>query len=103
MSYQFKFDSENFTTNDLCNRIVIELSIKASEDDYEWDFESIHDETADCDRKIEDFTQEEQEKINALAEACANDNACNAYQDAIEAAGDRAYDEWKDRQMEEGE
>lgn len=103
MSYQFKFDSNHFVTNDLCNKITIELSISASRYDYEWSFETIHDDTADCERQIEDFTQEEQTKIHALAEEYAQEHSGEAYQDAIEAAGDRAYDEWKDRQMEEGE
>lgn len=103
MSYKFEIESEHFTKNELCNRIEIEISISAQRHDYQWEIESIYDLDADCERKLEDFTEKEQAFIDARAEKCAYDNSSDAYQDAIEAAGDRAYDEWKDRQMEEGE
>lgn len=100
MSYKFEFESNQFSTNDSCNRIEIELHIRAERHDYEWEIESIYDLDANCERKLEDFNAEEQAKIEAQAESCAYENSSDAYQDAIEAAGDRAYDEWKDRQME---
>lgn len=100
MEYEVKFESDHFSTNELCNTITITVDINASEDDYEHEISSIYDETADVERKLEDFPENEQKRIQKLADDTAYEKSCDAYQESLEAAADRAYDEWKDRQME---
>ena len=53
--------------------------------------------------KLESLSPEEQAKIQKLADAYADEKLSDWVEDIIADAGDRAYDEWKDRQMEEGE
>lgn len=100
--YSFTFDSEKFTTDECCNTITVEISVDARDPDDAptFEIESIFDETANVERKYEDFSQEEQSKIDKLAEELAYENAYDAYQSYLESEGDRLYDAWKDSQME---
>lgn len=101
MAYEFKFDSETFTTNECCNQITVEVNVDARcDDDYSYDIESIFDETAQCERPLESFTATEQAMIEKKADELASENAYEAYHDYLCAKGDRDYDDWKDSQME---
>lgn len=52
-------------------------------------------------RTIEEFPVSEQMQINALAADWASKNAMSAYEDLELSHGDREYEAWRDRQMEE--
>ncbi len=53
--------------------------------------------------EFDTLPEAEQTAIDRAAQQCADDNACDAYQDYAEGAADQAYDRWKEEQMERGE
>lgn len=49
--------------------------------------------------ELEALSPDDQLFIDRRAQELADEHACEAYQHYIEGASDRAYDEWKDRDL----
>lgn len=95
MEKKFQADSRE---NEL--EVIIEFSCRSDDDGSELDSIVVFDGDEDVTGLI---TKEEMARIESEAQSLADDNASEAYQDYIEGAADRAYDAWKDDQMERGE
>lgn len=106
MEHTFTFESDHFSSDgETCDEIEVTIDIWCHSDDgdYGWEDMVLWNKTTDKEVKIEDFPKEEAAKIEKLADDAAYDKASDAYQSYCESEGDRAYDAWKDRMMEEGE
>lgn len=53
----------------------------------------------DTEVAFESLSDADKVRLNRDAERCADDAACDAAQEWAEGAADRAYDEWKDRDL----
>lgn len=63
---EFDFFSDHFSSDDLCHIIVVSAAVT---DNFVHEHSMvIYDSTADCYRKLEDFSPEEQVKIDQLIE-----------------------------------
>lgn len=107
MTKLIQFESDvfpNAADPSKCGLFEIECQITCTDRDgadAEFTIESIQD----CETKkfieLQDFSAEEQAKIERSCQQTADDCACDAYQSYAEGMADRAYDDWKDRMMDE--
>ena len=88
MSFEFKFNSSHFTTDGLCNKIVVELVIPRiyGDETPRAEIEYIWDETAERERKFNEFPPEERERILILAELAVQDAGCLSEPDPEDGA-----------------
>lgn len=109
-SFEIECDSPAATASagrpEFCGKISIEVSVQCRDSDgadSEYTIESVTDLASGADIDWNALSPGEQLRINAGAEALAEDYACEAYQEYAEGAADQAYDQWRDEQMERGE
>jgi len=104
MEKTFIFESDHFSSDgETCDQIEVTIEVWGREDESGWEDMTLHNTTTDQEVKIEAFPKGEVERIEKRADDIADESGPDAYQDYCEGEGDRAYDAWKDRQMEDGE
>jgi hypothetical protein len=96
MEKSFKFESEKFPT-DL--EVVFEFSCTSNDDGSEITSLTIWNGDVQIEESVLD--KKELGRIEDQAQEIADENSSDAYQSYLEGEGDRAYDAWKDRQMED--
>lgn len=92
--YTFNFIHET----DAELQLDIEVGMYATEDDYTIEDVTVYDAMTGDEIKIEHLSEKDQRSITDKAESIASDKAYDAYQDALDAAGDAAYESWRERQ-----
>ncbi len=95
MEVSFKFESDDFFSNDLCNEMEITINVFTRDgEDFEWNLVSIYDTTSDQFRKLLQFSEEEQERIEALCEQTAEEHYPDAYDRFKNAKAYKNEDVW---------
>lgn len=104
MEKTFTFESDQFTQDDLCNRMEITIDVVCTDRecaDYSYNILEIFDVDCGIERKFSEFNSEEQKKIDIIAKNVAYKNSVGAYQEYSEGYSDYLYDTWKDDQLEQ--
>lgn len=78
--------------------VSIEFSCHSQDDGAEIDSIAIFNGEVEVSHDL--ISKEDFARIEAKAQTIADDNSYEAYQDYVEGQADRAYDNWKDSQME---
>ncbi len=98
-THTFTFDSDYFDHDGYCSAMNVEINIFMNRnEDVEYEIENIYDTTTNSYKELSDFPEYEQDKINARAQAIADRNQDEAYQEYLEYQGDLAYDRMKDEE-----
>lgn len=88
MEIELSFESDDFFSNDLHNNMTIYVDIYSNDgSDIDWELISIYDNTSDSFRLLSGFSDDDQERIQQLCSAAAEDNAA----DVIANYGEREY------------
>lgn len=88
MEIEVKFESDDFFSNDLCNEMTITVNVYSNDgSDIDWELVSIYDNTSDQFRKLMQFSEDEQNRIEQLCRQAADDNAY----DVISSYSEREY------------
>jgi hypothetical protein len=95
MEIEIKFESDDFFSNDLCNEMTITVNVYSNDgSDIDWELVSIYDNTSDQFRKLMQFSEDEQNRIEQLCRQAADDNAY----DVISSYSEREYNKDDDNE-----
>jgi hypothetical protein len=95
MEIEIKFESDDFFSNDLCNEMTITVNVYSNDgSDIDWELVSIYDNTSDQFRKLMQFSEDEQNRIEQLCRQATDDNAY----DVISSYSEREYNKDDDNE-----
>jgi hypothetical protein len=77
--------------------MIITIGFKLSRYDSDYWIESIYDETSGIERRLEDFTPQEQTEIDEAMQAFFDSRYDDFYQEHLESIEDQRYTEYKNQ------
>jgi hypothetical protein len=98
MNCKFKFDSEDFHDGVHLNSIEITIHVSCSEykGDATWEIEEIYNEMTEKYLEFDQFSKEDQDRIERMADEVASENAYEAFTEMMIDRAEAAYDAWKE-------